>query len=138
MADSFVFSMETTPNFSFNLYENVPVGEHTAIIRDVIVEKNKPTAYGLKNKCIILFYLTDIEREFEYHLYESSSNKSKYYSFFKMLCFAIGKEQIDGEDLKGYTFKINISLVPHHNDPDKSITKITDIRKDEQNIGKCS
>ena len=46
MADSFVFSMESTPNFSFNLYENVPVGEHTAIIKDIIVEKDKPTAYG--------------------------------------------------------------------------------------------
>lgn len=110
MADSFVFSMESTPNFSFNLYENVPVGEHTAIIKDIIVEKDKPTAYGLKNKIIILFYLTDIERKFEYHLYESSSDNSKYYSFFKMLCLSIGKKQIDEEDLKGQTFKINISL----------------------------
>ena len=138
MADSFVFSMESTPNFSFNLYENVPVGEHTAIIKDIIVEKDKPTAYGLKNKIIILFYLTDIERKFEYHLYESSSDNSKYYSFFKMLCLAIGKKQIDGEDLKGQTFKINISLEPLHNNPDKTITKIIDVKKEDTNNELCS
>ena len=137
MADSFVFSMESTPNFSFNLYENVPVGEHTATIKDIVIEKDKATRYGMKDRYIIIFQLHELGREFNYYFDKSYSENSKYYSFFKMICDALGRIDIN-EDIIGQTFKINISLVTYFKNSDKMITKITDIRKDEQNIGKCS
>lgn len=137
MADSFVFSMESTPNFSFNLYENVPVGEHTATIKDIVIEKDKATRYGMKDRYIIIFQLHELGREFNYYFDKSYSENSKYYSFFKMICDALGRIDIN-EDIIGQTFIIDISLVPYFKDSDKMITKITNIRKDEKNIGKCS
>lgn len=131
MADSFVFSMESTPNFSFNLYENVPVGEHTATIKDIVIEKDKATRYGMKDRYIIIFQLHELGREFNYYFDKSYSENSKYYSFFKMICDALGRIDIN-EDIIGQTFIIDISLVPYFKDSDKMITKITNIRKDEK------
>ena len=54
-----------------------------------------------------------------------------------MICDALGRIDIN-EDIIGQTFIIDISLVPYFKDSDKMITKITNIRKDEKNIGKCS
>ena len=54
-----------------------------------------------------------------------------------MICAALGRIDIS-EDIIGQTFIIDISLVPHFNNSDKMITKITNIRKDEKNIAKCS
>ena len=137
MADSFVFSMESTPNFSFNLYENVPVGEHTATIKDIVIEKDKATRYGMKDRYIIIFQLHELGREFNYYFDKSYSENSKYYSFFKMICGTLGRTDIN-EEIIGQTFIIDISLVPHFDGSDKMITKITDIRKDDINNGMCS
>ena len=131
MADSFVFSMESTANFSFNLYVNVPVGEHTATIKDIVIEKDKATRYGMKDRYIIIFQLHELGREFNYYFDKSYSENSKYYSFFKMICDALGRIDIN-EDIIGQTFIIDISLVPYFKDSDKMITKITNIRKDEK------
>ena len=137
MSANFSFSMESSPNFTFNLYENVPVGEHTATIKDIVIEKGKATKYGLKDRFTIIFQLHELNREFNYYFDKSYSENSKYYSFFKMICDALGRIDIS-EDIIGQTFIIDISLVPHFNNSDKIITKITNIRKDEKNIAKCS
>ena len=54
-----------------------------------------------------------------------------------MICHTLGKINIDKEII-GQTFIIDISLSPLLNNSDKMFTKITNIRKDENDIGKCS
>ncbi len=138
MTNSFAFDLNSNIDFSFNLYENVPIGEHSATIKNIIIDKNKPTKYGMKERYTIIFYLNDIEREFNYYFDKSFSENSKYHSFFKMICSALGTTNINGNELIGQNFLITISLVPHFADSDKMITKVTNIRKDDINIGKCS
>lgn len=138
MTNSFAFDLNSNVDFSFNLYENVPVGEHSATIKNIIIDKNKPTKYGIKERYTIIFYLDDIEREFNYYFDKSFSESSKYHSFFKMICSALNTTHVDGKELIGKNFVITISLVPYFKDSDKMITKITNIRKDDTNSELCS
>ena len=131
MTENFSFSMDTNQNFSFDLYENVPVGEHTATIKDIIVENDKATRYGVKDRYTVVFYLHELDREFYYYFSKSSYENSKYFSFFKMICEALGKKKVN-QDIIGQTFTINISLEPYFNDLDKMVTKITSIKEVER------
>lgn len=130
MTENFSFSMDTNQNFSFDLYENVPIGEHTATIKDIIVENDKATRYGVKDRYTVVFYLHELDQEFYYYFSKSSYENSKYFSFFKMICEALGKNKIN-QEIKGQTFAINISLEPYFKDLDKMVTRITNIKKVE-------
>lgn len=124
------FNLECDVDFTFDLYEGVPTGEHTATIKDIAVEKNRPTKFGIKDNITVVFYLQELDKEFRYSFNKSNSTLSKYYSFSKMMCTALGVTNIAPQALIGQTFKITIGLEPTLDNPDKMFTKITSIEAD--------
>ena len=124
--DNIDFGLEDN-NFSFDLYENIPMGEHIATITDIAIERNRPTKYGVKDSITVVFYLKELDKEFRYSFNKSTSPLSKYYTFFKMLCTALGVTNINTQNLIGKTFKITIGLEPTLDNPDTMFTKITSI-----------
>lgn len=121
------FNLECDVDFTFDLYENIPVGEHTATIKDIAIEQNRPTKFGVKDSITIVWQLEEANREFRYSFNKSTSTLSKYYIFFKMICGALNVTSISALNLIGQTFKINIGLEPTLDNPDKMFTKITSI-----------
>lgn len=124
--DNIDFGLEDN-NFSFDIYENVPIGEHIATIADIAIERNRPTKYGVKDSITVVFRLQELDKDFRYSFTKSTSPLSKYYTFFKMLCTALGVTNINTQNLIGKTFKIAIGLEPTLNNPDTMFTKITSI-----------
>ena len=124
--DNIDFGLEDN-NFSFDIYENVPIGEHIATITDIAVEKNRPTKFGVKDSITVVFHLEEANRDFRYSFNKSTSTLSKYYTFFKMICTALGVTNINVQNLIGQTFKITIGLEPTLDNPDTLFTKITSI-----------
>ena len=121
------FTLEEDIDFTFDLYEGVPTGEHTATITDIAVEKNRPTKFGVKDSITVVFHLEEANRDFRYSFNKSTSTLSKYYTFFKMICTALGVTNINVQNLIGQTFKITIGLEPTLDKPDTLFTKITSI-----------
>lgn len=121
------FNLEEDIDFTFDLYEGVPTGEHTATITDIAVEKNRPTKFGVKDSITVVFRLEEANRDFRYSFNKSTSTLSKYYTFFKMICTALGVTNINVQNLIGQTFKITIGLEPTLDNPDTLFTKITTI-----------
>ena len=121
------FNLEEDIDFTFDLYEGVPTGEHTATITDIAVEKNRPTKFGVKDSITVVFHLEEANRDFRYSFNKSTSTLSKYYTFFKMICTALGVTNINVQNLIGQTFKITIGLEPTLDNPDTLFTKITSI-----------
>ena len=121
------FTLEEDIDFTFDLYEGVPTGEHTATITDIAVEKNRPTKFGVKDSITVVFHLEEANRDFRYSFNKSTSTLSKYYTFFKMICTALGVTNINAQNLIGQTFKITIGLEPTLDNPDTLFTKITSI-----------
>ena len=124
--DNIDFGLEDN-NFSFDIYENIPIGEHIATIADIAIERNRPTKYGVKDSITVVFRLQELDKDFRYSFTKSTSPLSKYYTFFKMLCTALGVTNINTQNLIGKTFKIAIGLEPTLNNPDTMFTKITSI-----------
>ena len=124
--DNIDFGLEDN-NFSFYIYENIPIGEHIATIADIAIERNRPTKYGVKDSITVVFRLQELDKDFRYSFTKSTSPLSKYYTFFKMLCTALGVTNINTQNLIGKTFKIAIGLEPTLNNPDTMFTKITSI-----------
>lgn len=121
------FNLECDVDFTFDLYEGVPTGEHIATITDIAIERNRPTKYGVKDSITVVFYLKELDKEFRYSFNKSNSILSKYYSFSKMMCTALGVTNIAPKALIGKTFKITIGLEPTLDNPDTLFTKITSI-----------
>ena len=121
------FNLEEEIDFTFDLYEGVPTGEHTATITDIAVEKNRPTKFGVKDSITVVFHLEEVNRDFRYSFNKSTSTLSKYYIFFKMICTALNVTNISAQHLIGQTFKITIGLEPTLDNPDTLFTKITSI-----------
>ena len=121
------FILEPEVDFTFNLYEGVPTGEHIANIKDIAVEQNRPTKYGVKDTITVLWHLKEADREFRYSFNKSASKLSKYYQFFRMICGALEVTNISVQNLIGQTFKITIGLEPTLDNPDTMFTKITSI-----------
>ena len=128
--NDFEFNLECDVDFTFDLYEGVPTGEHTATITDIAVEKNRPTKFGVKDSITVVFHLEEANRDFRYSFNKSTSTLSKYYTFFKMICTALNVTNISVQSLIGQTFKITIGLEPTLDNPDKMFTKITSIEAD--------
>lgn len=124
--DNIDFGLEDN-NFSFDIYENIPIGEHIATIADIAIERNRPTKYGVKDSITVVFRLQELDKDFRYSFNKSNSTLSKYYTFFRMLCTALNVTNISVQSLIGQTFKITISLEPTLDNPDKMFTKITSI-----------
>ena len=124
--DNIDFGLEDN-NFSFDIYENVPIGEHVATITDIAIERNRPTKYGVKDSITVVFHLQERDIEFRYSFNKSTSPLPKYYTFFKMLCMALGVTNISTQNLIGKTFKIAIGLEPTLDNSDTLFTKITSI-----------
>ena len=121
------FNLECDVDFTFDLYEGVPTGEHTATIKDISVEQNRPTKFGVKDSITIVWQLKEADKEFKYSFNKSTSKLSKYYQFFGMICNALNVTNINVQTLVGQTFKITIGLEPTLDNPDKMFTKITAI-----------
>lgn len=124
--DNIDFGLEDN-NFSFDIYENVPIGEHVATITDIAIERNRPTKFGVKDSITVVFHLEEANRDFRYSFNKSTSTLSKYYIFFKMICTALNVTNISAQHLIGQTFKITIGLEPTLDNPDTLFTKITSI-----------
>ena len=124
--DNIDFGLEDN-NFSFDMYENIPMGEHIATITDIAIDRNRPTKYGVKDSITVVFHLQERNIEFRYSFNKSTSPLSKYYTFFKMLCMALGVTNISTQNLIGKTFKIAIGLEPTLDNSDTLFTKITSI-----------
>ena len=56
--DNIDFGLEDN-NFSFDMYENIPIGEHIATITDIAIERNRPTKYGVKDSITVVFHLQE-------------------------------------------------------------------------------
>lgn len=124
--DNIDFGLEDN-NFSFDMYENIPIGEHIATITDIAIERNRPTKFGVKDSITVVFHLEEANRDFRYSFNKSTSTLSKYYIFFKMICTALNVTNISAQHLIGQTFKITIGLEPTLDNPDTLFTKITSI-----------
>ena len=124
--DNIDFGLEDN-NFSFDMYENIPIGEHIATITDIAIERNRPTKFGVKDSITVVFHLEEVNRDFRYSFNKSTSTLSKYYIFFKMICTALNVTNISDQHLIGQTFKITIGLEPTLDNPDTLFTKITSI-----------
>lgn len=124
------FNLEEEIDFTFDLYEGVPTGEHIATITDIAIERNRPTKFGVKDSITVVFHLEEANRDFRYSFNKSTSTLSKYYTFFKMICTALNVTNISVQSLIGQTFKITIGLEPTLDNPDKMFTKITSIEAD--------
>ncbi len=133
MTNETLFNINTNTEFSFNLYEHIPLGTHIAEIKDIAVEKNKPMQSGMVDFYTIVFYLEDEHKEFNYSFKKSSHPKSKCMSFFQMLSNELKIYSFDKESLLGQRFEITISIEQFDQKPG-GYTKITKIKKINKEI----
>ena len=122
---NFDFSFNNNAEFTFDLYENVPVGTHPARVKEFYVEKDCETSYGVNDRITIVFQLLDLEQEFEYSCSKSQKPGSKYRTLFSQFCRALGISTVNAKILKQYDFEITIDVQQFPNG--QSFTKITKI-----------
>lgn len=133
MMNKELFEIKNDSEFNFNLYEHIPLGTHIAEIRDVAVEKNKPTQSGMVDFYTIVFYLEDECKEFNYSFKKSDHPKSKCMCFFQMLSNELQIYRFDKASLIGQRFEITISIEQFDQKPG-GYTKITKITKIEREV----
>ena len=130
MSHETLFEINNASDFSFNLYEHIPLGTHIATIKDIAVEKNKLTQSGMVDYYTIVFYLEDECKEFNYSFKKSNHPKSKCMCFFQMLSNELHIYKFDGDSLIDRKLEITISVEQFEGKPGGYI-KIINIKNIE-------